>query len=571
MDTIETRRKRANRARERYQERQQKRKMVTRGEEHDLAEIARRFSAPVDTSTLKGRIQLLLRDAWWYTTTKPYVLRGLVGVGLFLFFVFVFTHLLTGRIFPNVWTLGVHLGDLTVEEAAVVLNDAWENQIVIQLVDGDRSWSASPSELGLQLDAAQTAALARGAGMAGIPFGYGITPVINVDYLTIQNYLLDMTAKVEVPPFNAGYEWRGEELVGVPGRNGKMLDVALTMETLLQTPEKVAETRRVDLIMTPLTPDVIDPDDFLDEARAVVNLPFQFTGYDPFTDKYLQWSTTREVLTSWLEAGNGQLTIREDAFIPFLDAQNASLDPGTGRYLDTNETIETLQKAIVDKNPSVFLRIRYRPTTYEVMAGDRGYSIARKTGIPYYLIAQANQGRNMDQLSVGDRLNIPSRDVTLPIQPVLNKRIVVNLDTQSLIAYENGQPVFSWEISSGMAEAPTYPGVYQILSHNDVASGSSYTLCSQSGCGEWEMYWFMGIYEVTPGLMNGFHGAVLLPNGAYLGGGNVGAPYTFGCVMSENSNAEKLYQWADIGTIVEIVSSEYQPQSDLARLALSSM
>jgi hypothetical protein len=83
------------------------------------------------------------------------------------------------------------------------------------------------------------------------------------------------------------------------------------------------------------------------------------------------------------------------------------------------------------------------------------------------------------------------------------------------------------------------------------------------------MYWFMGVYEVVPGLMNGFHGAVLLPNGAYLGGGNVGAPYTFGCIMSQNDNAKLLYDWADLGTVVEIISSEYAPQSALGQLALT--
>jgi len=150
-----------------------------------------------------------------------------------------------------------------------------------------------------------------------------------------------------------------------------------------------------------------------------------------------------------------------------------------------------------------------------------------------------------------------------------NKLIVVNLETQDLVAYENGQPVFNWPISSGIEQAPTSPGVFQILSHESVAYGSSYTLCGDTGCGQWEMQWFMGIYEVTQGLVNGFHGAVLLPNGAYLGGGNVGSPYTLGCIMSQNDNAQKLYEWADDGTIVEIVSSEFQPQSDLGRTAIA--
>jgi len=80
----------------------------------------------------------------------------------------------------------------------------------------------------------------------------------------------------------------------------------------------------------------------------------------------------------------------------------------------------------------------------------------------------------------------------------------------------------------------------------------------------------MGIYEVVPGLMNGFHGSVLLPDNSLLGDGNVGVPYTLGCVMSRNADAQLLYDWAEEGTIVEIISSEFEPQSDLGRLTVNS-
>jgi lipoprotein-anchoring transpeptidase ErfK/SrfK len=277
-----------------------------------------------------------------------------------------------------------------------------------------------------------------------------------------------------------------------------------------------------------------------------------------------------QVSTSWLEVSKKGLDLREEAFSPFLQAQNANLHVvEADRYLDPAETTQAMRQAIANQENAVALRIRYHPATYTVVAGDTGYRIARKTGIPFYLIQDANPGFDLSVLSPGDAIHLPSRDVTVPMPPLNNKRIIVNLDTQYLIAYENGQVMFSWPISSGIEQAPTSPGVFQILSHEPLAYGSSYTLCGDTGCGQWEMQWFMGIYEVTPGLVNGFHGAVLLPNGAYLGGGNVGAPFTLGCIMSRNENAQKLYEWADEGTIVEIISSEFPPQSDVGRAAIS--
>jgi hypothetical protein len=83
------------------------------------------------------------------------------------------------------------------------------------------------------------------------------------------------------------------------------------------------------------------------------------------------------------------------------------------------------------------------------------------------------------------------------------------------------------------------------------------------------MSWFMGIYEVAPGLINGFHGMVRLPNGGILNEGAVGRPGTFGCVMSVDTDAQRLYEWAEVGTVVEIISDEFPPMSDLARSVVS--
>src|SRR5262249_55476215 len=151
--------------------------------------------------------------------------------------------------------------------------------------------------------------------------------------------------------------------------------------------------------------------------------PFTLYGYDPFKDQTITWSTSKDVFASWLEAGPDGLTLRDDAYSAFLDAQNHSLNPDGQdlRYLDPVETKDRIRKAIADKTSEVHLRIRYRPTTYTVVGGDRGYSISRKTGIPFYLIQEANAGHDLGTLSIGDVINLPSKDVVLPLDPVPNK------------------------------------------------------------------------------------------------------------------------------------------------------
>ncbi len=483
---------------------------------------------------------------------------------------FAATHLLAGHVFPNVWALGISIGNMPIEMAQEKLLEVWDNQVQIQLVDGDRVWTASPTELGFDLDTKATAEHARNVGMAGVPLGYNIEPVVNVNAVVAQSYLTSLAAQVNTPPVNANFKWQDDQLIAVAGQSGHQLDIDRILAIISQSATEIVIRQELSLITRPVPPDVTDGTPYIENARQLVSQPFALTGYDPFRDESITWTTTREASASWLEVGKNGLDLREVAFTPFLQAQNANLhEAEADRYLDPTETIQALRQAVTHQENTVALRIRYHPISYTVVAGDTGYRIARKTGIPFYLIQEANPGFDLSVLSPGDTLQLPSRDVTVPLPPVKNKRIVIDLETQNLVAYENGQQVFSWLISSGIDQAPTSPGVFQVLSHEPVAYGSSYTLCGDTGCGQWEMQWFMGIYEVTPGLVNGFHGAVLLPNGAYLGGGNVGSPYTLGCIMSQNDNAEKLYKWADEGTIVEIVSSEFQPQSGLGRTAIS--
>ncbi len=562
------RRKRVSRVRERYEARNRRR-------HEPQASLPLRSALPdseyVDrAAAIGGRASLMLRDAWWHFRNSPKFMLSVIGLVSLYALVFVGSHVMSARVFPNVWSMGVYLGDQTIDEAEATLLNAWSNDIKIELQDEDRQWTVTPAEMGLRLNARPMAEAARNVGMAGMPLGWGIEPVIEVEQGLAQEFLLNLSLEAEIRPVNASYALENGEMVGLVGSDGRRMDVSLALERLNQNVVNIVQQRHMDLIMTVISPEVTDPEPYLEDARALVNNPFQMVGYDPYTNDYITWQTTPDTFASWLEAGANGLTLNDQNFAPFLEAQNASLEGDEVRYLDNNETMDKVRQAIAEKTRQVNLRVRYRPTQYEVAYGDRAYGIARKTGIPYFLLEEANAGRDLNTLTPGDVLNVPSRDVTMPFDPVPNKRIVIDLGQQSLVAYENDQEVFRWLISSGMSSAPTSPGIYQVLSHDEVAAGSSFTLCGSQGCGQWQMYWFMGIYEVTPGLMNGFHGAVLLPNGAYLGGGNVGQPYTFGCIMSLNENAELLYQWAELGTVVEIISSEFPPLSDLAQEAFQT-
>ena len=66
----------------------------------------------------------------------------------------------------------------------------------------------------------------------------------------------------------------------------------------------------------------------------------------------------------------------------------------------------------------------------------------------------------------------------------------------------------------------------------------------------WMPDW-LGIYWAGS-LENGIHALPILPNGATLWEGYLGRPISYGCVVLGTYDAQLLYNWAEIGTTVEI-------------------
>jgi len=569
----ERRRGGSRRARERQMARKRRRESLSKIKDGSVSNINKTaLPVPKGIPSVLGKVRLILRDLIWMLLSNAPVMKIAVLVIIGVFLVFVGNYVFSGRIFPNVYAMGIPVGGMSVEEASEALVTEWDENVMIKLtMDGQIMTEVDPTELGLSVDALSIAESAKGLGMTGIPFGATVDPIANINYGTAQTFLLEMTDEIYIPPFEAGYTWENGELIAVQGRPGKQLDISLSLERLTQDPVGVIKNRRLELMSIDLLPTVMDASPFLDEAYAFLTSEVQLQGFDPFTHETTAWQVGSETAATWLASGVNGLTVREDTFIQYIQNINEGLvNSDTPRYLDERHSLEKLQDALRTSNPEVVLRVRYLPQPYEIEQQDNGFLIGRKNGIPFQLIADANPAVEWNQLSIGQQIQIPSRDELIPVDPLPNKRIVVDIETQWLVAFENDEIVFSWGISSGRETAPTYPGVFQILTQENTAYGSSFTLCGEGGtdCGQWEMYWFMGVYEVVPGLMNGFHGAVLLPNGGYLGGGGVHTPSTFGCVMSLDANAQRLYEWAEIGTMVEILSVDFAPESELGRQAL---
>jgi lipoprotein-anchoring transpeptidase ErfK/SrfK len=160
------------------------------------------------------------------------------------------------------------------------------------------------------------------------------------------------------------------------------------------------------------------------------------------------------------------------------------------------------------------------PTITET-PGDLAMDILENTPIPAHVEQQPSSGP------------LPSYGGT--------KYILVDISEQHLYAYDGDTLVYSFVSSTGMNNA-TRTGVFHVQSKIPNAYGATWNI--------WMPDW-LGIYWAG-GLENGIHALPILPNGATLWAGYLGRPISYGCVVLGSYEAQLLYDWAEMGTTVEI-------------------
>lgn len=123
------------------------------------------------------------------------------------------------------------------------------------------------------------------------------------------------------------------------------------------------------------------------------------------------------------------------------------------------------------------------------------------------------------------------------------KLITVDLGSQKLMAWENGKIVHETKISSGMKLTPTVKGSFRVqrkIPLHDMRGPSPYKDIYPSG---------KYLTKNVPNTLYFYQGYAI--HGAYWHN-NFGRPASHGCVNTPLSSAQWLYDWAPVGTRIEI-------------------
>jgi lipoprotein-anchoring transpeptidase ErfK/SrfK len=180
-------------------------------------------------------------------------------------------------------------------------------------------------------------------------------------------------------------------------------------------------------------------------------------------------------------------------------------------------------------------------TVHVVEQGQELGLIAKMYDVNMQDIVQLNDLSNPDLLYVGQELTIPAAGMYEPTQAdapaaptTVGKSIVVSTQKQRIYAYENGQLVHSYLVSTGLPDSPTVLGDFKIY--------VKYTATDMKGPGyylpsvPYTMYFYQGY---------GIHGTYWH--------NSFGRPMSHGCVNLPTPEAKWFFDWADVGTPVRVI------------------
>lgn len=454
-----------------------------------------------------------------------------------------------GGVLSGVTVAGISVGGMSEAEAAAHLR---QHLTALTFIDAQgETWAIPAAEIGVTFDydasAAQAYAQGRGEGeIASALSGVNVAPVFIVDTDAAREGFEGLRAKAERAAVNAGVMFANGQVQARPAVTGRALDAEAALNALI-APDAFSDGTLL-LTFRDVTPTVTDSTALVEAARTLLANPFTVRVFDPVTGDSVIWQAAPEQWAAWLtgEADAAsptglKLTLDSRAVVDFLEAQAAVFD--SSRYLEITDAVPAMQAALDRGVTSATLRVRHHDRSHIVQAGETIISIAWDYGVPYPWVQKANGG--IENVSIGQTLIIPSADNFFYHAPMPDKRVVVSISKQRVWVYENGAVKWDWVASTGINSSPTWPGLYQIISHEPNAYAANWNL---------NMPYFMGVYQPIPGadFTNGFHGFPTRGGGQILWENSLGTRVTYGCILLSNTNAAQLYEWAEDGVIVEI-------------------
>lgn len=310
----------------------------------------------------------------------------------------------SGVIFPGVTIAGIEVAGLTPDEASAKL---WEQltypqQGRIAFQDGPTVWVASPAELGLVLDANNSALAAYQVGRSGNPVfqffaqinamraGKDLPPLLVYDENTARSYLLSLAAAIDRPTVEASLGVNGVEVTLRSGQVGRTLDVDAALPLIGEQVKTLADG--LILLTIHETPPVIfDASEQAEIARQILSAPLVLT-IPASAGEPGRWEIDVATLAGMLaiervssaEGEQYQVGVSTEYLRGFLVNISPSLEryPANARFIFNDDTRQLEVQQASTTGRSLLIEESLAAIQQKLAAGEHAAELVFETNLP---------------------------------------------------------------------------------------------------------------------------------------------------------------------------------------------
>lgn len=301
-----------------------------------------------------------------------------ITIAIGLLFSLVFQMAYFGRIMPGVWMAGVDLSRIGRNEAVALLSQQLTYPLMghVTLKYGGRSWTFTPAELGLHLDAEASANAAYSFGRSLWPWeniaqkiqlmenGAELSPRLIFNGLEAQIALQRIAGELNQPTVEAVLEVSGLNVQVAPGQVGLTLDTETT-SAWIASQLLLMKDVEMPLAVVEHPPRILDASQQAAIAQNLLSQPLVITAGGNYENNPGPWSIEPETLASMLSVervdteSGAQYQIGLDgqqlgAFLASL-AHDTSADPENARFVFNDDTkqLDIYKPAVIGRRLDV--------------------------------------------------------------------------------------------------------------------------------------------------------------------------------------------------------------------------
>lgn len=273
--------------------------------------------------------------------------------------IFEIAHL--GAVYPGVQVAGIPVGGLSAAQTTARLTQQVtypaSGRIVLQY--GDKSWLATPGQLGVYLDPETSTQRALAYGRTGNAFqrisaqlrsalsSASIAPAFLYNEQTAADFLHQIATQIDKPTIEANLSVQGTEVIVHTGETGRQLNIPVTLALLRPIFQNMQEGV-VPLAVEETKPIIMDPEEAANQARQILSAPLTLRLPDNQPDSPGPWVIQPTDLAALLsiqrvEVGNDahfKVGLNSDALTQFLAgiAPSIQLYPQNARFIFNDDT-----------------------------------------------------------------------------------------------------------------------------------------------------------------------------------------------------------------------------------------